>query len=73
MKKVILYSMGCPKCKMLKVKLEKAGIEFEECSDIEEMKRLNMLSMPQLSVDGKIYNFSEAVAHLDEIKESVGE
>ena len=26
MKKVILYSMGCPKCKMLKVKLEKAII-----------------------------------------------
>lgn len=31
---VVVYSTGCPKCQILKKKLEEKDIEFTECSDV---------------------------------------
>ena len=36
--KVILYEHGCPKCKILKMKLDKSGIMYETVNDVEVMK-----------------------------------
>lgn len=57
---VVLYSTGCPQCKVLKRKLDDAGIEYKTVSDIEEMELLGFTSAPMLNVDGKIMNFIEA-------------
>ena len=35
--KVILYSTGCPKCRVLKTKLDKKNINYIENNDVEEM------------------------------------
>lgn len=56
----VLYSTGCPKCKVLKMKLEQKGIEYEENNSVDEMIALGMMSAPALSVDGKLMDFKEA-------------
>ena len=64
--KVILYTTHCPKCKILETKLKQKNIEYEECSDIEEMLKLEIQEAPQLEVDGKLLNFGEAVRWVNE-------
>ena len=66
MGKVILYEHGCPKCKILKMKLDKSGIEYETVNDVETMKEKGFKEAPKLEVDGVVYGFKEAV---DWIKE----
>ena len=57
---ITLYSTGCPRCKVLKAKLQKKGIDYTEVTDIEEMTRLGMKSAPALSVDGELLDFKKA-------------
>lgn len=61
MGKIILFSVGCPQCHVLKKKLELAGIEFELCDDLEEIEKRGYLVVPILEIDGKAYGFSEAI------------
>lgn len=58
--KVTLYSTHCPKCEVLKKKLNSNGIDFEEVNDIKIMVEMGFMTAPILEVDGKIMNFSEA-------------
>ena len=61
-----LYSTGCPKCKVLKMKLEQKGIEFTECNDTDKMQELGISTVPMLQVDdGEIMNFTSAVAYVN--------
>lgn len=61
MNKVILYEHGCPKCKVLKMKLDKSGIEYETVNDIEIMKAKGFSEAPKLEVGDVVYGFKEAV------------
>ena len=56
--KVILYSTNCPRCKVLKTKLEQKKIQYEECTDIEEMLKLNIKMAPILQVDDSLLDFT---------------
>ena len=60
----ILYSTGCPRCKILKKKLSEMGVEYVENNNVDEMLALGFNDVPMLSVDGKLMNFSEAVKWL---------
>ena len=60
MGKVILYEHGCPRCKVLKMKLDQKGIKYENVSDIEVMKAKGFTEAPKLEVDGVIYDFKAA-------------
>jgi len=64
--KVILYSTGCPKCKVLKKKLDSSTLEYVEVNDKEEMEKLSIDSVPVLSVYGKLLKFSDAVKYVNE-------
>lgn len=66
MSKVILYEHGCPRCKVLKQKLDQKGIIYETVSDIEVMKAKGFLEAPKLEVDGAIFDFKGAVEWLKE-------
>lgn len=66
--KAVLYSTGCPRCEVLKKKLDSEGVEYEVCEDIETMKSLGIMSVPVLKVDDKTYNFSEAIQNIREIQ-----
>jgi glutaredoxin len=57
----ILYSNDCPKCKILKTKLNEKNIQYEICSDIELMISKGFNTMPALEVKGNIMNFLEAI------------
>jgi glutaredoxin len=58
---VILYEHGCPKCKILKMKLDQKGVGYETVNDIEAMKAKGFQEAPKLEVDGVIMGFKEAV------------
>ena len=58
---ITLYkSNTCPNCKMLKMKLDKKGVQYEECLDVEVMKSKGISALPQLEVDGKLMGLAEA-------------
>ena len=62
MDKIVLYSTGCPRCNVLKKKLAEKGIEFEECSDVEEMRELGITTVPMMRVSNDdILDFVAAV------------
>lgn len=58
---VVLYSTGCPKCKVLTNKLNEKGIEFTENNSVEQMTTLGITQVPVLSVDGQLMQFADAV------------
>ncbi len=66
MGKVILYEHGCPNCRVLKMKLDKSGVEYETINDVEVMKAKGFQSAPKLEVDGVIMDFKQAVEWIKE-------
>lgn len=58
---ITLYSTGCPKCKVLKSKLEAKNVEFVENNSVEEMTELGITQVPVLSVGGVLMDFKQAV------------
>jgi len=58
---VIFYSTNCPKCKVLKAKMNQKGIEYKEINDVDFMLSKGIKSAPSIEIDGKILDFSESV------------
>ena len=58
---IILYSTGCPKCRILKKKMDEKGIKYIVCTDMERMIELGFTEVPVLEVKGKRFGFAEAV------------
>lgn len=65
---IIFYSTGCPKCRILKKKLDEKGIRYEICSDEEHMIGLGLTEVPALGIKGQLYSFREAVEWLNQIE-----
>lgn len=60
-KTVILYSTGCPRCVVLKRKLDMAGVDYTLVTDFDEMVKIGLRNAPALSVDGELLDFSKAI------------
>lgn len=58
---IVLYSTGCPKCKVLKMKLAQKNIEYVENTDVEQMQELGLKSAPALMVGDELLDFGHAV------------
>lgn len=58
---ITLYSNDCPKCKILKFKLDAKNIQYDLCSDIDIMTSKGFQSVPMLEVDGKTMNYLDAI------------
>ena len=56
----------CPKCKILKKKLQEKGIEYKEFNDEDEMLRMGILSVPVMDVDGEQLDFPAAIKYINE-------
>ena len=67
--KIILNSTNCPRCKVLKTKLEQKKIQYEECTDIEEMLKLNIKMAPMLQVDDSLLDFTCAIKWINSMEE----
>jgi glutaredoxin len=60
MEEIILYSTGCPKCKVLEAKLKQKNIQYTEINDMDVMVSKGFLTVPVLQVDGNIMDFTAA-------------
>ena len=58
---IVLYSTGCPKCTVLKSKLQSKEIEYREENNVEQMLAIGLTEVPALQIDGKILPFADAV------------
>ena len=65
--KIILYrTLTCPKCHVLAQKLQKKNLVYEECTDVESMRAMGIMEVPQLQVDGgALMNLREANAWIN--------
>ena len=58
---LVLYSTGCPRCVVLKKKLQQKELEYKEVNDINIMKEKGIMNVPVLEVNGECMNFKDAV------------
>ncbi len=65
---ITLYSTGCPKCRVLKKKLDAADIPYTVIDDVDVMMSLGMQSVPVLKVGDELLSFEEAVRYADRQK-----
>ncbi len=63
----ILYSTGCPKCKILKQKLDDKGVVYRVVDSVDTMLAMGITVVPVLSLDGELLDFSEAVQWVNQI------
>ena len=64
--KVIFYTTGCPRCKVLKYKLDQKGIKYEEFIDVAQMLNMGINAVPMLQIeDGDLLDFSAAVKWIE--------
>ena len=66
--KVKLYTTHCPKCKILEERLNEKKVKYEVIDNIEELQKMNFKSVPNLEIDGKIYNYLDSIRYLNKIK-----
>lgn len=57
---IVLYTTGCPKCKILKKTLDDKGISYKEETDVKTMISMGIVTAPMLSVNGDMMDFGEA-------------
>ena len=56
-----LISNGCPRCIVLKAKLDEKGLEYEVSDDMQELIDLGFKTVPVLEVDGEYMDFGKAM------------
>ena len=66
-KTVILYSTGCPKCEVLKKKLEQKEVNYSTVCSVEEMAALGITTVPVLGVDDNLLEFGQAVEWVNKL------
>ena len=61
MDKIILYSNNCPRCKILKKKLNDNKINYEIIDNVDTMIDKGLSTVPVLEINGRMLDFKEAV------------
>ena len=59
---IIIYSTGCPKCKVLEAKIASKFANYHTCEDLDIMEQKGIMSVPTLEIDGEMMDFSQAIA-----------
>ena len=62
----IFVSANCPKCKILKSKLEEKGIEFVANSDLNEIIEKGFRAVPVLKVNDVYYDYIGGIRWINE-------
>lgn len=65
---VILYSTGCPRCKVLETKLKQKDVNYIICDNVEEMFKKGVGSVPCLDIEGEILDFGAAVKWVNSLE-----
>lgn len=63
---MILYTtQGCPKCRILKQRLDEAGLQYTETQDVSKLIEMGFQSAPILEKDnGELLGFKEALDYI---------
>ena len=64
---VVLFSTGCPKCKVLESKLRSKRVNFKKNVDTDAMREMGLESVPVLQVKDRLLNFVEANKWVNEL------
>lgn len=65
---VIFYTTGCPKCAVLKKKMDQKHIFYKSVSSMDEMLKAGLKSAPALRVDGALMGYSDAIQWINGIE-----
>lgn len=70
---ITIYTTHCPRCEVLKKKLEQKGITwYNEIDSMEIMNNLGIKSVPMMSInDRKLMNFEEAIKWINSVEGSI--
>ena len=66
--RIVLYSTNCPRCQVLKRKLEEKRIDFELETDVDKMLDLGIEIAPVLFVDGNLMDFGKAIRWIEHLE-----
>lgn len=61
MSDIVVYTTGCPKCKVLESKMKAKGIEYDPIDDVDNIRSKGFLHVPVMEVNGESYDFAAAV------------
>ncbi len=64
---VTLYSNGCPRCNVLKKKLDAKGVAYEVNDSVEDMLSLGIEQVPVLKVGADLLDFVAANKWINEV------
>ena len=64
---IVLYTTGCPRCKILHQKLREKGVSFTIVDDVDIMLDKGFMPAPVLEVDGKEMSFPDAVSWVNSL------
>ena len=62
--KITLYSTDCPRCRILKKKLDAANLAYTVCTDTEKMLAMGLREAPVLEIGEVRYDFTHALEYL---------
>lgn len=66
---LIFYTTGCPKCSILRKKMDAKNLNYKIVDDVEYMvSEKGFLSVPVLEVNGEAKDFPEAVKWINELE-----
>ena len=66
---VILYSTNCPRCNVLKKKLEEKKVEFDISNDVDLLMSKGFTSAPALQVGDDFLQFMDAIKWVNNYRE----
>lgn len=67
-RKLTLYTTeSCPRCKVLKMKLDKKNIKYDEVSDVDVLVSKGIKQAPVLEIDGEFLNLSQANDYINSL------
>ena len=58
---IILYSTGCPQCKVLEEKLHNANIAYVKVNDVDLIASQGIRSVPVLQIEDEKLDFPAAI------------
>ena len=65
----VFSSSTCPKCKVLKFKMDKAGLIYEVNENLDDMKELGIKTLPVLQLsNGDLLDFGAAIAFVKDME-----
>lgn len=66
MSKPILYTIGCPACKVLEKRMAMQGVDFETVEVTADNNPKGLQTFPQLETDSGMLSYTDAIKWLNE-------